>query len=305
MILLPDVLRLAAGIIFLGYASYSDLKTRKVEDKVWLLLGGIGTAILVYEMLVLGCDVYYYLSLILILALFFSFFFEAGEKTSLKDLKINKKIWVLVWGIAISTFLYLIYAKLYISHDILFLNFLAIPLIMCFVYLLYVSRLLFGGADAKAVITIALLAPFYPQIFSEPVLGYFAVRYFWPYPIVILTNSIIVTLLLPIWYLVYNIAKKEIHFPSCLLGYKIDIDLAKRKYVWPMEQIKDGKKLSVYFPKRSENIKENLEKLRECGAKRIWVTPKIPFMLFLLIGFVLAYALGDILNKIISIIFNL
>ena len=152
------------------------------------------------------------------------------------------------------------------------------------------------------MITIALLAPFYPHAFFEPALGYFAVRYFWPYPIVILTNSIIVTLLLPIWYLVCNIAKKELHFPSCLLGYKIDIDLAERKYVWLMEQIKDGKKVSVYFPKRSENIKKDLEKLRASGAKRIWVTPKIPFMLFLLIGFVLAYALGDILYKIISII---
>lgn len=301
----PDVLRLAAGIIFLGYASYSDLKTRKVEDKVWLLLGGIGTAILVYEMLVLGCDVYYYLSLILILTLFFSFFFETDTKTSLKNLKINKKIWVLIWCVALTTFVYLIYTKLIHGFDILFLNFLAIPAVMLFVYFLYISRLLFGGADAKAVITIALLAPFYPHAFFGPILGYFVVRYFWPYPIVILTNSILVTLLLPIWYLMYNIAKKELHFPSCLLGYKIDIDVAERKYVWPMEKIKDGKKLRVYFPKRSENIKADLEELRSSGMKKIWVTPKIPFMLFLLIGFVLAYALGDILYKIISIIFNL
>jgi preflagellin peptidase FlaK len=67
------------------------------------------------------------------------------------------------------------------------------------------------------------------------------------------------------------------------------------KFVWPMEKIEDGKKIKKIFPVKNQ-------RLEDFGDTTIWVTPKVPFMIFLLIGFLISFIVGDILYIIISTI---
>jgi len=43
------ILGLSLAAVMLVYTSYLDLKKREVEDKVWLIFGGMGIALQAYE----------------------------------------------------------------------------------------------------------------------------------------------------------------------------------------------------------------------------------------------------------------
>jgi preflagellin peptidase FlaK len=296
-----DLIRLIIGVLFLSYASVEDLRTRQVDDKVWILLGSFGLIALILEFLIIPNHYSYYLIFIFIAILFFSFFLELADKTSIKELKVKKSFWMLAWCIALAILAYLIYKHCILTFDIVFLSLLTIPAIQIFIYVLYSSRLLYGGADAKALICITLLTPFYHSL-TKPLLDYFSMRLLWPYPLVVLTNSIIITLILPLCFLVYNLVRRDFKFPLAFLGYKIAIEDAERKFVWPLEVARNDKIVKIYFPKRAENTSKELEALRKLGAKKVWVTPKIPFIIPLLAGFISSYFIGDIMYNIVKII---
>ncbi|MDI6887255.1 MAG: A24 family peptidase C-terminal domain-containing protein [Candidatus Thermoplasmatota archaeon] len=287
-----DLIRLIIGIVFLSYASVQDLKTRCVNDKVWLALGSIGLILLIFT-------TPYYPTFIFIAVMFFSFFLELADKTNLKELKVRRVYWLFVWCIALSILAYLVYKHCILTCDMTFLSILTIPVLQIFIYILYSSRLLYGGADAKALICITLLTPFYPLL-TKPLLAYFSIKLLWPYPLVILTNGIIITSILPLCFLVYNLIRRDFKFPLSFLGYKLAIEEAEHKFVWPLEVARNGKIVKIYFPKRTEDTTKELEALRRLGAKELWGTPKIPFIIPLLGGFVTSYFIGDIMYNIVK-----
>ena len=90
-------------------------------------------------------------------------------------------------------------------------------------------------------------------------------------------------------------------FPHCFIGYKITIKEAREKFVWPIEKIINGKRKLVKMPKTFD-IDEELAEFEKYGIKEIWVTPKVPFMIPLLAGFIVAFLVGDILVILMQMI---
>ena len=84
------------------------------------------------------------------------------------------------------------------------------------------------------------------------------------------------------------------------LGYKTTITKAKQKYVWPLERIVDGKIKLLYMPKKFD-AEEEYHELEKHGFKEIWVTPKVPFMIPLLAGYIFSFIIGDILSLILGL----
>jgi len=120
-----------------------------------------------------------------------------------------------------------------------------------------------------------------------------------PFSWSIFANSIILFLFIPISLLVYNAAKRNVKFPYCVLGYKMKISKAREKFVWPLEKIIDGKHKFMYMPKEFD-VNEELDEFEKNDINEIWVTPKIPFMIPLLAGFIVAFIFGDILFYIMN-----
>ena len=171
-----------------------------------------------------------------------------------------------------------------------------IPIMIGVFYVLFQLRLIFGGADAKALMALSILAPLQPSINGFPIYG--ALPFFmWS----IFSNSVLLFLLIPLSLLVFNIFKRNLEFPYCFLGYKMSVRKARETFVWPLEKIKDGKRKFMYMPKDFDVDKE-LEEFEKMDIKRIWVTPKIPFMIPLLAGFIISFILGDILFRLMSFI---
>jgi preflagellin peptidase FlaK len=173
-----------------------------------------------------------------------------------------------------------------------------IPIMIGLVYLLFQLRIIFGGADAKALMALSILVPLEPLIIDFPI----SKGAFWPFSWTIFQNSLIMFLFIPLTLFIINILKRDFKFPNAFLGYKIDLKTARKKFVWPLEKIVDGKLKFSYMPKEFDAKKE-YDKFEKEGIKDIWVTPKVPFMIPLLIGYIISFILGDILNSIMNYLF--
>jgi preflagellin peptidase FlaK len=173
---------------------------------------------------------------------------------------------------------------------------LFIPIMIGLVYAFFQMRLIFGGADAKALMAIAILTPLEPSISQFPLWS----GSFMPFSWSIFSNSIIIFLFIPISLLIFNLAKRDIQFPFVFLGYKLDIKTARKKFVWPLERLVDGKRKFVTMPNSFE-VDEEYDLFEKNGISKVWVTPKIPFMIPLFIGFIAAFIIGDILFFLINL----
>ncbi len=140
--------------------------------------------------------------------------------------------------------------------------------------LLYFSDM--GGADVKAIWAISILRPISNEIFFI-------------FPVSVLINSLFLVLPIPLIFLGYNILHKNFEFPYCLFGYKMKANVAKNGFVWAME--KEGKK--------SINPQKDVD-LSSFGEKEIWVTPQLPFLLFIFFGYITAFIFGNFLFAILS-----
>jgi preflagellin peptidase FlaK len=230
-----SIVRLITGAVILAYASYTDIKTRRAANYLWVIMGAIGGILLLVQYLMVGFD----------------------------------NIWYLAF----------------------------IPIMILLMYAFFQMRLLFGGADAKALMAIAILVPVQPTLVTS--FGTFPIwTSFWPGSWTIFCNSVILFLIIPISLLIYNLLKGNIQFPHALLGYKMSVEKAKQKFVWPLERIKNGKRKLSTMPKEFD-ADEELQAFENLGITEIWVTPKIPFMIPLLIGFVVAFLPGDLLMQLV------
>lgn len=72
------------------------------------------------------------------------------------------------------------------------------------------------------------------------------------------------------------------------------VSKAREKFVWPLEKIVDGKRKFMYMPKEFD-VDDELKEFEKQKIDEIWVTPKIPFMIPLLFGFICTFVIGDIM----------
>ena len=232
---LLDSIRLIVGLMILSYASYTDVRTRRASNKLWVIMAITGLILIAIQ------------------------YFDPGFEN----------IYILI----------------------------IIPIMIGFVYLLFQLGLVFGGADAKALMSMAILVPTQPQISQIPIWG----QSYMPAAWTIFSNSLILFLAIPFGLFMYNIFKRNIKFPYCLLGYRMKISKARNKFVWPLEKLVDGKRKFAYMPKVYET-EEEFNEFEKNNIDEIWVTPKIPFMIPLLIGFVFTFILGDLLAVFMQIL---
>ena len=183
----------------------------------------------------------------------------------------------------------------------------------------------FGGADAKALMCLALALPFYPQELFSPFsseISFFMRMFF---PLTVFSNAVVLAALTAVYVLVYNfvwrwkigkpffegeqktesIGKKIL---VLLTGYKVPIEKVKAKwYLYPLEDVeknKNGiKRKLVVFPK-DEGRNAIVERLEEAVKKgeipeKVWATPGLPMLMFITAGLVIALVYGDLVWNMI------
>ncbi len=239
-----DILKILFCMPFLIYSCYSDIKTRRVTNKLWLVMLAGGSPFIVYDI------------------------YREG-------------------------FAYL--PRLIISAGLIFV----------FVYIIFQLGT-FGGADAKSLIVLSIILPTYPELqdFGFPVnkhqIDLFAFGVF--------GNAVLLTIIVPIGLAIYNLAKMGWHIDKpayIFVGYKAKIKELAGRHIKLIEDFEETDGTVKQHFKRggveiNDKVISELQALSEKGLikEEVWVTPGLPFMISITLGFFVAVLYGDLIFEL-------
>jgi len=289
------LLRLAIAVIVLASASLLDWRTRKVSNAYWIVLSIAAMVLLPIQIVADDEQFEYLFVLVPIVAILSDVYLDTGGSSRMARFAPHSK-----YAVAIVSVVALGYAWLDIEY---FQHLLAIPLMMMVIVVLYMADVIRGGADAKALMSLTMLFPFYPALADLPILrsDSTSVEVIMPFSFIVLINAAIVVVFVPLVFLAKNAAARELRFPQALLGYKLDCEHIEGKHVWLMERMDNGSHKIYARPQSKENLVSEVDALLKAGHRRIWVTPKIPFMIPLLISLFISTIVGNLLLLLIPL----
>lgn len=291
-----DFLRVVIALSFFIYASASDWRTRRVKNIVWIVLGIISFAILWLDMLNAGAPLIAQ-TLLLPLAFLFADIFWDREKN------LRKPAGMLAAALYVVSFVWMAYVGYAVVAGDVRWSDVSGPFIAFFVVIIfelfYMFDVIRGGADAKAVICLAILFPSYPDFSSAiPLIQPAAheILTFFPFALSVLFMGALISIAVPLYFLIRNIRNGKKAGLKSLLGFTLPIDEVEGRFVWLMEWVEAGQvKFSYRKPRESNAIKADLAGLRDIGRKEVWVTYKIPFILPLTLGLIFVLVVGNLL----------
>jgi preflagellin peptidase FlaK len=165
---------------------------------------------------------------------------------------------------------------------------------------------LYGGADGKALIVLAILVPTY----RPPVVGIYDIA-----PLIVLTNGVLLSMLLPVGLGIrngYKLLRGEKIFEgfseppyrkllAAFLGYKSEgkprdfqFSMEKKRNVNEDSQQEASKSFDFGF------MQDNFE-----TAPGTWVTPGIPLLVFFTAGYFVLLVYGDLVIAIIQFLVHI
>jgi preflagellin peptidase FlaK len=178
----------------------------------------------------------------------------------------------------------------------------------------------FGGADAKALMCLALVLPFFPESLLKPLSEISPILQAF-FPITVFTNSVLLAAATAVYMFFRNIfwhkrtgreLFEEGHKNESLgrkilvliTGYKVSVNKLKEKWhLYPLEDAEESsekvfKRKLVLIPKdeNRDAIVERLTKAVDDGKIQdtVWATPGLPMLIFITVGLIIALFFGDI-----------
>ena len=256
---------LLATVVMLS-ASRQDWRERVASDAYWLLMGSVGLVLLSVHIELEGLTRNYHLVVLATAILFLDIFWDGERHGRVLGLAPYAASLVLLaaglWGVEVGA-----------------LRFeLILPFILYWVFLvLYLVDVIKGGADAKCLISLSMLFPLYPSFLGLPLfpLPSETAQLVLPFPLMVLFFGSLFSLLALVWFLAVNLKNDELRFPQALLGFRMDMDRAEKGHYWPMERVLDDGSVALRLSPQGEGFEE----LRDAGASKVWVTPKIPLLI--------------------------
>jgi len=196
--------------------------------------------------------------------------------------------------------------ELAMIHAYLLLDLFCLAISIGFVELSWRMRLLHGGADAKALMIVAIALPWWPEI------GVLGASSMIPPMVSVLVWSAAGFLLLPIRTIVTNVSN-GVKSPINMIWHseKWSFDKIIGKQVWILSEVIEGtdgtRQISVRMrPRRikenTETIAAKIEELAQMGETEAWITKKHPFLIYILPSIPLTVIFGDPLVWVLSIL---
>jgi archaeal preflagellin peptidase FlaK len=299
----PTVLfgvRVIVLVVGLGFASFQDWKIREVGDGVWQVMGVAGALAGFIEFwgnplaLVLW-------ALVSLWALEHLFAWDTPVERHSEHLpgRIEFGMYVGILATVIAAALYFGVGGSGVPIEII-----GVTAAILLARALFEIGVLYGGADAKALMIAGLLLPIDPTPlwsppFANALLGYY------PFALTVLIDAALFAIIVPVVIAIRNLSTHEFTFPRGFTGYTIPVAELPERYVW----IKDPTFAGVGSddepePQTTEEDQalrqRQADELTKQGVKRVWVTPQLPFILWIFGGTVAALVAGNLLFDLLA-----
>jgi preflagellin peptidase FlaK len=233
--------------------------------------------------------------------------------TDWKSRRAPNELWYILGGLGVLFDLYELWR---LNFDQIYIFWLIASVLFIYALVYVIFRVGgFGGADAKALIAIAIVFPVYPELslagLSLPLVSNVISPVF---ALAVLGNALVITLLVPLWIFVNNLRSVQIgeliaHPLAAFTGYKVPVDSLKGKHVRLMHRYDEDKgevsaRAVFKGPEPDDSTINRLKKWATAGKieNNVWVTPKLPFLIPITIGFVAAVLLGDGLMQLVAFV---
>ncbi|MEM2727236.1 MAG: A24 family peptidase C-terminal domain-containing protein [Archaeoglobaceae archaeon] len=220
-------------------------------------------------------------------------------KLDLKSRIIPNKVWkfMLIFTIPITAFQ--VYETALREQFLIIFAFIGAVFMISFSYVLYRMNA-YGGADAKALMCLAVIFPFYPDLGAFPVIN----SGFGIFSFSVLANSVIFAPFLMFGLLFRNLSREGprgfIKNPLYYIaGYKIPVEKIGFHNLF---EFVDEKGELKRVRRAVEPNEEIIARLKKSGLQKVWATPALPFIIFITFGYITAVLLGDLLFFLINLI---
>jgi hypothetical protein len=289
------LLGINAGLLLvgLGVAAVLDVRDREVPDSIWIVLAGVGTVVGGVGVATGGWVP------ILLWLLAAGFVFEhlvpwdsllgGAESADYVELGIYLGVLAVLAGAVV---------KLGIGPGQVPVTVIVVVISVLFARALFESGILFGGADAKAVMVAGLLVP----IFATPLLpvpaSILPATAFLPFAVDLLLDAALVSVAVPLALGILNASRGEFHLRGGFTSYTIPVAELPRRWVWVRDPSYPVDRVAEEAIETSEEDVQWRTKiaaeLAARGTTRVRVGPQLPFIVFLSVGAVAAVAFGNL-----------
>ncbi|MCS7144078.1 MAG: prepilin peptidase [Archaeoglobaceae archaeon] len=220
-------------------------------------------------------------------------------KLDLKSRLIPNRVWKFMLIVTIPITAFQVYLVAILSKALLLFAFFGILFMILLSYLLYRMGT-YGGADAKALMCLAVIFPFYPDLEFFPIVN----EGFGVFSFSVLANSVIFAPALMFGLFFRNVIKEGFSgfFKTPLYyiaGYRIEVDKIRFHNLF---EFIDEKGELKRVRRGVEANEELIKRLKKSKIEKVWVTPALPFIIFITFGYAVAFLFGDILFLAISLI---
>ena len=301
-----DATRIIAALLILLPAAVQDWRERRAGDRYWIAGGIAGFLLLETELLAAAVPVFYHIFVLAIAWIYFDIFWNGDEifGENGPNLKGANALRMSAYILSAAVFIGGIFL---FRGEMIFSMLLSVLVMILFIYILYMFDVIKGGADAKALMFLSVLFPHYPAISSMiaslPLIppmtgGSFSGVLTWeqiflPFSFILFMTAALTSLFIPAAMFSLNLFRRDIKIPQAFFGYRMPLDEVEKHHVWLMERVVDGKIKVSLFPKDDDS--EQVAMLKSMGKEEVWVNPKIPFILPIAAGVVIALIAGNVI----------
>ena len=260
-------------------ASVQDWREREVSNFHWVIIGVSGLILFtVYSILETGFRIEY-------LAM------AVGTALILVEILVDREFNSLLFYFLLAVlFIPSLYGNL---SDPVMAAWAVIPISYILFMGMYIFDIVRGGADAKCLIVLSVMFPIYPAMFGMPLIEVSdtVMSQIFVFPIMVLFIAALAMIPIMFCFFVRNLIKGEF-CKKAIQGYKMELSAARESKVWPIEDIKEGKRVSIGVPE-DEKINEIYERMEAAGYDEVWVTPMIPFLIPITFAVIFLVVIGN------------
>jgi preflagellin peptidase FlaK len=183
---------------------------------------------------------------------------------------------------------------------------LAVFITVVFARGLFEAGLLYGGADAKAMIAAGILVPILSAALVPLPSTTGAILSIYPFSLTMLMNAALVAIVVPVGIAVRNVQRGEFTLGRGFTGYTIPVRELPERFVWLKDPTFHQPEEGFEEAETSEDDRRIRERQRSeleaQGIERVWVTPQIPFLVLFFAGSLLAVVAGNILIDLLGLL---
>ena len=309
--------RVAVLLLGMGWAAWMDHKTRRVANDHWIVWAKPAIFIWALDLMVQGADWTIYLTASAVVAyasisVFGRPTFNDAFNGSWMDRIFLFWYAVSSLGLVAGAVQYQTTTPLEVLLDegdalgMLWWKTAALLLVVLFIDLAWRLRLLHGGADAKALMWVTLVFPTWASVplpFSDMAEGAVVAL---PVSIALLIWGGLAFLLIPLVMLVLNFTRGDVKGLGDLRlawhASMMPLADVPHRHVWLLSDtmvMPNGEELIFHAnraPRKTpteDALLEHLERLSSLGVERVWVSHKMPLLVFLFPAVLPLVLLGD------------